>query len=81
MNVNYKRNWVLFLLPSSRIAFGKHEEIQLGSLFVIIPILQSCISTELCSLVLMGDMLVTLNSKNENMGVNIKLVDGYITLK
>lgn len=37
MNINYKRNWILFLLPSSTVSFVKDEEIQLGSLFVIIP--------------------------------------------
>lgn len=61
MNINHKRNWILFLLPSSTVSFVKDEEIQLGSLFVIIPTFQSCISTELCSLILMGEMLVILN--------------------
>lgn len=61
MDVNCKRNWMLFILPSFRISFVKDEEIQLGNLFATIAVFQSCLSTELCSLVPMGEVLATLN--------------------
>lgn len=82
MNINYKRNGILFLLPSSRVSFVRDEEIQLGSLLVIIPIFQSCISTELCSLILMGEMLVIFNWKKKmRMWGDHKLMDSFITVK
>lgn len=63
MDINCKRNWMLFILPSFRISFVKDEEIQLGNLFATITVFQNCLSTELCSLVLMGEALATLNWK------------------
>ena len=35
-DINCKRNWMLFVLPSFRISLVKDGEIQLGSLFAFI---------------------------------------------
>lgn len=68
-------------MPSSRISIVKDEEIQLESLFVIMPVFQSCLSTEIYSLVSMGKILATLNWRKWGYGMNNKSVTGYITLK
>lgn len=49
-----------------KVPFAKDEEIQLGSLFAVMPLFQSCLTTELCSLFFNGlvfntSILATLN--------------------